>query len=290
MALKKKTKKTNPKKPKMASRVSRQTKPRSSFINKRWFVAAGVVLGLGLSLGVSYWWYTTIDSQLEKESEQQLMPIRLVEIQGSLEQVSKKQLLDVLRSQSRKQDEGIDAEKEGINFLTTDLIDLEEQLKQIPWIYDVKVRRVWPDKLVLEVQEQDAIAYWNNDYVVNRFGETFRPETMPEGTLPVLTGPQTDLAMMLKKFAALQQTFEAAELQLKELHLSERRSWNMKLANGTELRVGRKDLDERVNLFIDLYPLLVSENKAPIEWVDLRYDTGLSVMYMDTHQLQASIK
>lgn len=290
MALKKKTKQAKTSKPKMASRISRKKETSTSLISKRWFLAAGVVLGLGLSSGAGYWWYTKIDAQIEKEAQEQLMPIRMVEIQGNLEQVSKNQLLEVLRLQSRKQDDGTGADQEGINFLTTDLIDLEEQLKQIAWIYDVKVRRVWPDKLVLEVQEQDAIAYWNHDYVVNRFGETFKPETMPEGTLPVLTGPQGDLAMMLKRFAELQLKFEAAELQLKELHLSERRSWNMKLANGTELRVGRKDLDERVNLLIDLYPLLVSENKAPIEWVDLRYDTGLSVMYMDTQQLQASIK
>jgi cell division protein FtsQ len=211
------------------------------------------------------------------------MPIRLVEIQGDLTQVTKEDVLTVLRAQSRNDSD----DEESINFLTTDLSGLEQSLEQVPWILKAQVRRVWPDKLVIDVTEQQAVAFWNSTQLVNQYGDTFTPETMPEMALPILTGPEAELSTMLERFAELQQKFEAAGHQLHELHLTQRRSWQMKLTTGIELKLGRKDLLSRVSRFIELYPLLESESDAPIERVDLRYDTGMAVLRQQRH---ASLK
>ncbi|MEL0067394.1 MAG: cell division protein FtsQ/DivIB, partial [Gammaproteobacteria bacterium] len=81
-------------------------------------------------------------------------------------------------------------------------------------------------------------------------------------------------------FADLQTQFEAEKLQLSEMHLSERRAWELKLSNGIILDIGRKALSERVTKFINIYPILVNDDPAPIERVDLRYDTGMAVTRM----------
>lgn len=250
---------------------------------RKWLLIFASTLLLGASIAAGYLWYQTVPvAPVEKE---QLMPIRLVEIQGQLQQVSQQEILSVLKTQSMNQA----TDDDSINFLTTDLLSLEQSLETIPWVYRVQVRRIWPDKLVIEVEEQQAVAIWNKDQLVNRFGKLFKPEQMPELDLPVLAGVDEDLSMMLETFTELQKQFESAELQLHDLYLDKRRAWQLKLSNGIELNVGRKDLMGRVNRFINLYPLLVAEGETPIERVDLRYDTGLAVLRMTSKQRQASL-
>ena len=266
----------------MASRVTGQPSQNTHAV-RNWLIGVFAIMSTSiLVFAVYYWWQL---QPTEVETQEQLMPIRLVEIQGELSQVSKTDVLQVLRSQSRVDE----SKEEGINFLTTDLDGLETSLEEIPWVLRAQVRRVWPDKLVIEITEQIAVAFWNNKHMINRMGELFTPVDLPELQLPVLTGPSAELEDMLKTFAELQQQFESAELQLHELHLSERRSWNLKLTSGIEVLVGRKELMSRVSRFIDLYPLLIGESKAPIERVDLRYDTGMAVMRIASQTRQASL-
>ena len=255
----------------MASRSAKKRQPSAASPILKWSVIGMLLLTVTAGAG----WYLWQQQAVIQQSlpAEQLMPIRLVEIQGELKHINKGQILDVLRSLSRE----TDTDQQALNFLTADLRELEKELESVPWIYRVKVRRIWPDKLIIDLEEQQAVAQWNKDQLVNRFGHLFQPEVIVQDDLPLLTGPDSDLASLLTTFAELQSAFEQAELQLKELHLSERRSYELKLSNGIVLDVGRKDLRARVKRFIDLYPVLVSDNPAAIVRVDLRYDTGLAV-------------
>jgi len=68
----------------------------------------------------------------------------------------------------------------------------------------------------------------------------------------------------------------ASNLQIEQLILSERFAWTLQLKNGITLYLGREDYIKRLQRFIDVYGLLKEEKKA-INYVDLRYDTGLAV-------------
>ena len=267
----------------MASRSARKKKPATIRPILIWSVIGTVLLVVTAGAGWYIWQQQAVIQQ--SQPVEQLMPIRLVEIKGELKQINKEQILDVLRSLSRESD----TDQQSLNFLTADLRELEKELESVPWIYRVKVRRIWPDKLIIDLEEQQAVALWNEDQLVNRFGHLFQPAVIELDDLPALTGPESELASLLATFAQLQSAFEQAELQLKELHLSERRSYELKLTNGIVLDVGRKDLRARVKRFIDLYPVLVSDNPAAIVRVDLRYDTGLAVSRIDAETRQASL-
>ena len=54
----------------------------------------------------------------------------------------------------------------------------------------------------------------------------------------------------------------------------------VQLANGIELNLGRQEFIDRLQRFIDVYPLLAKQPKA-VKYVDLRYDTGLAVGWQD---------
>lgn len=262
------------KKAAMASRgLPKQTNSRMKTVMK-WSFASVFALSV---IGISVWYGIQQDWSLKTvEPPEQLMPIRVVEIQGQLEHLSKDKILAVLRSQSRESSE----DKQTISFMTTDLNDVEAELEALPWVFRAKVRRIWPDKLIIAIDEQNAIAIWNKDKLVNQYGQIFQPQEIAITSIPKLSGPDDELEALLKVFAELQEQFEADDLQLSELHLSERRSWELKLSNGIVLDIGRKALNERVTKFINIYPVLISDDPAPIERVDLRYDTGMAVTRM----------
>jgi len=267
------------KKTTMASRQgAAQAKP------KKWlWLISGfsiVLVSVGLGYGIYSW-----SNQAVETKQQEFMPIRVIEIQGQLKQVTKNEILVVLKKQAHKSDD-ID---ESVDFLTTDLNVLEQQIEAIAWVYRAQVRRIWPDKLVIQLKEQQAVAVWNGSNLVNQFGSLFKPEVIVENGLPIINGPEGQLGQMLETFRALQLKFESADLQLAKLHLSQRLSWRLQLTNGIDLQVGRKDLQTRVERFIGLYPLLKSESSSAIEKVDLRYDTGLAVLRYGSELRQASL-
>ena len=69
-------------------------------------------------------------------------------------------------------------------------------------------------------------------------------------------------------------------MTLDELSLSERFAWQVQLKNGIKLNLGRQEFIDRLQRFIDVYPLLAQQEKA-VKYVDLRYDTGVAVGWKD---------
>lgn len=268
---------------KMAVRKQQQVKQKGLRI--RTYILAVTLTAIAGVTTTAIWveWQSEQVAVVE-EQQQQLMPIRVVEILGGLQRVTKQEILTVLKQQSQDQQ----TDEQGVNFLTTDIQLLEDSLEQLPWVYRAQLRRIWPDKLMIDIQEQQVVAQWNQTELVNQFGEVFQPAEIPDLTVPELTGPEGSLAKMLQTFQDLQRKFEAEQLQMHALHLNSRQSWQIKLVNGIELQLGRKDLEGRVQRFINLYPLLKSEDQ-PIERVDLRYDTGLAVMRFDSQTRQAGL-
>ncbi|MGB0989179.1 MAG: cell division protein FtsQ/DivIB, partial [Pseudoalteromonas spongiae] len=68
-------------------------------------------------------------------------------------------------------------------------------------------------------------------------------------------------------------------LAIDELVLSERFSWQLTLNDGVTLNLGREERVQRIQRFMDVYPLIKKNKKADqqVDYVDLRYDTGLAV-------------
>jgi len=267
-------------------------------IMKRSFIAViSIVL---VSIATNYGFKDTLQHYFE-ESENlssdshEMMPIRVVEVEGQLTHVTHQQILDLILSTSDSvapvlEDDPTTNGQPEIGYFSTDLAILEKKLETIAWLKKAEIRKVWPDRLAIKVQEQKAIAHWNHQDLINTSGEIFTPKVISDlGELPQLNGNDQELNKLLKTFKELQLLFEASKLQLKELTLNHRYSWSLVLTNGIQLQVGRTHLKQRVKRFISLYPLLQRESKLPIAKVDLRYDTGLAVTRLEPSERQASL-
>ena len=55
----------------------------------------------------------------------------------------------------------------------------------------------------------------------------------------------------------------------------------MTLANGVEVRLGRRDVDERTGLFLDVVANIITGRAADIDYVDMRYSNGFTIGWND---------
>ena len=65
--------------------------------------------------------------------------------------------------------------KIGTGFFRFDVKGLKSDLEELPWVDKASISRLWPNTLSLNLREQVAIAYWNDERLLNSRGEIFSP-------------------------------------------------------------------------------------------------------------------
>ncbi len=170
------------------------------------------------------------------------------------------------------------------SFIELNVDKAHDDVEALPWVYRASVRKQWPSTLRVYVVEQQPVAQWHDDMLLNQFGESFQAKA-PEALkgLPVLFGPGGSEKTALEGYRSMQGLLQSTGLQIEELSLSERFAWHLRLNNDINLDLGRTEFMGRLQRFIDIYPLLLKNDKE-VSYVDLRYDTGLAVGWRDLEQ------
>ena len=167
------------------------------------------------------------------------------------------------------------------SFFELDVNQTHQTIEALPWVYRASVRKRWPSGLEIFVVEQQPSAIWNGDMLLNKHGDVFdaqinSAELDPIVTLPSLYGPGGSEQIALQGYRNMQSLLETTNLYIVEMFLSERFAWNVQLNNGIKLNLGRTEFINRLQRFVDLLPL-ISKQERQVDYVDLRYDTGLAV-------------
>jgi len=166
------------------------------------------------------------------------------------------------------------------NFFNLDVNDVQQKVAELPWVYSVSVRKKWPDELKIYVVDQKPIAHWNGDFLINENGKTFQADIqrLPE-KLPAFFGPEGTEKIALENFRNLNKLLDFSQLAIDELVLTERFAWQLILDDGVTINLGRDNRVERIQRFMDVYPEIKLNKKQDqqVDYVDLRYDTGLAV-------------
>ena len=160
-------------------------------------------------------------------------------------------------------------------FFTLDLDAARASLARVPWVRSVALRRQWPRKLTIEVDEHEPLARWNDAALVNTRGEVFYANCAD--ALPEFAGPDGQSALMTERFREWSRLLAPLDLTLRGLRLSPRGGWQLRASDtgGTlTLDVGRDDVAGRLSRFIAVYgrtvAVLARAGKR-VDHVDLRY-------------------
>lgn len=220
-----------------------------------WRRVAAVLAFFALAAGVAYGLMLALDQ-----------PIRIVAVEGKFQRVSPVQVEHAVT----------DGLQDG--FMSVDLERVRKKVEQLPWVDRARVQRRWPTGLRVEITEQVAAARWGDAGLLNTRGELFVTSSRhvpPE--LPRLTGPEGSESQVAQRYLAAQGRLIEAGLRLAALQLDARGAWQLELSNGISVRLGRRQVDDRFDRFIQAAVPTIAGRAEDIAYVDMRYSNGFAI-------------
>ena len=196
--------------------------------------------------------------------------ISSIEISGPFQRVTSLQIEEAI---SEEIDKG---------FLGADLGSMQMNIVGLAWIDQALVARRWPSRIKVTVTEQVPAAKWGERGLLNTRGELFvKAARHVPAELPRLSGPDSRSADVAKRYLAVRDRLIPIGLDVRSVNLDERGAWEMTLSNGIDIRLGRRDVDERTELFLAVVAKVITGRAADIKYVDMRYSNGFTIGWKD---------
>jgi cell division protein FtsQ len=173
-------------------------------------------------------------------------------------------------------------------FFTLDLGRARRVFEAVPWVRQAVVRREFPNRLRVQLQEHKAVAFWGAEgesRLLNTFGEVFEANVgeVEQDGLPRLNGPDLQSAQVLAMYQSLQEIFENMDLSVELLELSSRGGWRVRLDTGAAIELGGGSAEEvqtRTQRFLKTLTQVSSRygrNPEALETADLRHENGYAL-------------
>jgi cell division protein FtsQ len=189
-----------------------------------------------------------------------LFPLQSVQLSAMPQRIAAAEVLQAVRNEIKG------------NFFTVDIDRVRNSLEKLPWVRSVGIRREFPHRLLVQLEEHQALARWNKAALVNQQGEVFVAKT--EQILPNFIGPDGSSAEVAQHYVQFSRQIAPLGLQAAQLALSARHAWQLRLSNGMVLELGREDMQQRLARFVAAQK---TEDMSSMKYVDLRYRNGFAV-------------
>ncbi|MCX8642122.1 MULTISPECIES: FtsQ-type POTRA domain-containing protein [unclassified Gilliamella] len=181
-------------------------------------------------------------------------------------------------------------------YIGQDVDDIQQEVMRFPWVKHASVRKQWPDRLIVHVEEYKPAFYWNDLFLLDENGVVFSVplDRINDLKLPRLYGPEGKAKSVLEtyyKLDNLSKKLANNQLALKiDAAISdERNAWQLMVKQciagicvedqEIKLVLGSENIEERYQLFMKLFPEIQSRipTNERITVADLRYENGISV-------------
>ena len=190
-------------------------------------------------------------------------PLREVRIGSAPVHVTREQIEDVVRREFAG------------NFFTLDLAAARAAFEKLPWVRAASVRRQWPDRLDVTLEEHVPLARWEGAALVNVQGEVFTAAY--DGKLPLFAGPPGSAKEIAIQYGYFKRRLGDIHQAPVEVRVSPRRAWQLRLDNGLVIELGREQIETRLDRLVAVYDRTIGRLQRRIDYVDLRYANGFAV-------------
>jgi cell division protein FtsQ len=198
----------------------------------------------------------------------QRWPIRRLVVRGSFEQVDEAVVRAAVAPHVRK------------GFFAVDLDAVRDAVEAVPWVERAEVRKHWPDRIDVRVDERVPIAFWGEERLLSDRGEVFAADVarVPD-SLPRLYGPDTGAGEVWKQHRIARDRLAQIGLVVRTTRMNPRGAWLIATEDGGEILLGRERAMQRLDRFIAAMQRLPATESGRIARADLRYANGFSVIW-----------
>lgn len=163
----------------------------------------------------------------------------------------------------------------GTGFLDIELAAVRAAAETLPWVDRARIQRAFPARLVVTITEQVAAARWGQSGLLNTRGELFVTDSryaLPE--LPALAGPAGSEWRVAQRYLEIHGLLTPLGLSVRSLQLSPRGAWDLTLASGIGIRLGRERAADRLARLAGVVAPLLQATGERVAYIDLRYSNG----------------
>lgn len=233
----------------------------------RWTVGA---LGLLLVLFASIFFSRIAGDPLR-------FPVTHVDVLGTLDYTDRESLRDNVMSYTQR------------GFYALDIDRIRTAVEAMPWVATAHVRRMWPGRVMIDVEEHEPAARWNDGSLISKRLELFQPPQLHSDSpryaewqvyfadLPLLRGASGRHLSVLESYRHYERVFTPLAVQIDALVEDERRSQTIELSNQVQVRLGVDSHELRLQRFIDIYERLVTPLAGQAAHFDMRYSNGFAL-------------
>jgi cell division protein FtsQ len=168
------------------------------------------------------------------------------------------------------------------SFFGADLQAIQQEVQHHPWVSDVKVSRIWPNRLMVEAAEQIFIARWQKGGFINNKGELVLVEpgqVKGFSRLPILGGLEGSAWIMSQLYRQMSWLVGRDDLTIVQLTMTHRGAVELYLHNGIVLVLGREQVLPRLQRLMKIYHRHLAAKAITIKRIDGRYPHGVSVVW-----------
>ena len=177
-------------------------------------------------------------------------------------------------------------------FLMVDVDAIRRAARALPGVEEVSVRRVWPDRLEVEVRECEAVASWQGRILLQSDGLFCEPESLESASaLPELAGPPGRWLEVLERYRQLDRiTQQYLEARVSRLEAQGHGAWVAELDNGIVVQLGSDAFEDYLPIYAQAFPRALGPHLHEVKTIDLRYGSGFAVRWRQRADTGEDIK
>lgn len=170
----------------------------------------------------------------------------------------------------------------GLSFWEIPLTKIQADLTRLDWIKNAEVKRQWPNTLYVYINEQKPVARWNDDGLINGYGEVFFPQAFNGyENLVRLEGELEDSSAVLQQLIVWQTQFDQLDMLIARLSYFNK-VWRISVLDGPDIVVDSQAKEEKILRFVRAFPQLDKTLRKSARSYDLRYSNGFIVANTET--------
>ena len=172
--------------------------------------------------------------------------------------------------------------------LTTDLGPIYKSVLSHPWIKEATVRRIWPNKILVNLVEHNIIGVWSDGRFVTQAGKLLQFDKLQSESirkekncfLLKLDGSNETVTAVLDRASMISKKASKVGLQTTGVQLTSQYDWRVFFSNGMKMELGGENLEtpleKRLDNFFNSIAWVRKKIKKDLISVDLRYAQGFA--------------